>query len=282
MTDADWGAVAVTKAPGFGTATSVVELGAGDFSRSLALGERYADKRFLSTDYQFSAKADANRALVDAAPNVTVQQLDARTIDLEPESVDFIFSIALMEHIAELEQCLQAVHRALRPGGVYFYVQAPFWTCAQGHHFRHSEDRTYEFIPKYSHLTHGRGEFEELLRAGPEPPFDIGSCVQMIYDRPDLSRLGLFATRSIVESGPLYLQSWKQTPDKRYDEDAARGAFPRLRAPARFEELAVSGAEVVLTKRGQGSRHLVSRASHWARSAARRTGRSLFKRSSRT
>jgi SAM-dependent methyltransferase len=250
MTVADWGAIAVTKAPGFGTATSVVELGAGDFSRSLALGERYPAKRFLSTDYAFSAKADANRPLVDASPNVTVQQLDARTIDLEPESVDFMFSIALMEHIAELEECLESISGALRPGGVYFYIQAPFWTCAQGHHYRHGDDLTYEFIPKYSHLTHDRDQFFDLLSSGPTPPFDVTQCVDMIYGRPDLSRLGLRATRAIVESGPLTVQSWKQTPDRRYDEAAARAAHPRLLEPAAFEELAVSGAEVVLRKPG--------------------------------
>ena len=250
MTVADWGAVAVTKAPGFDMATSVVELGAGDFSRSLALGERYTDKRFLSTDYEFSAKAEANLALVDAAPNVSVQTLDARTVDLERESVDFMFSIALMEHIAELEQCLEAVTRALRPGGVYFYIQAPFWTCAQGHHYRHSDDTTYDFIPKYSHLTHDRDDFFELLSSGPTPPFDVAECADTIYGRPDLSRLGLRATRAIVDAGPLAVQSWKQTPDRRYDEAAARAAHPRLLEPAAFEELAVSGAEVVLRKAG--------------------------------
>lgn len=249
MMPADWGAVAVTRATGFGSATSILELGAGDFSRSLALAERYPEKRFLSTDYEFSAKADANRPVVDATPNVTVATLDARTIEVEPESVDFMFSIALMEHIAELDQCLGAAHRALRPGGVYFYIQAPFWTCAQGHHYRHSDDRTYDFIPKYSHLTHDRDGLAALLRQGPPPPFDIAHCADTIYGRPDLSRLGLRATRSIVESGPLALESWSETPDRRYDETAARAAHARLLVPAGLEELAVSGAEVVLRKR---------------------------------
>ena len=31
MTSADWGALAVTRVPGFADATSIVELGAGDF-----------------------------------------------------------------------------------------------------------------------------------------------------------------------------------------------------------------------------------------------------------
>jgi hypothetical protein len=170
----------------------------------------------------------------------------------------------------------------LRPGGVYFYIQAPFWTCAQGHHFRHSEDRTYEFIPKYSHLTHDRDQFEAMMRSGPEPPFDIGSCAQMIYSRPDLSRLGLYRTKAIVESGPLGLTSWKQTRDKRYDPDAARLAFPRLRTPAKFEEMAVSGAEVVLTKARPGSRRLASSTSRSVDAFARRVRRLLSRRSPRS
>ncbi len=101
-----------------------------------------------------------------------------------------------MEHVAELDACLAAVHRVLRPGGVYFYVQAPFWTCAQGHHFRHDDDRTYDFIPKYSHLTHDADGIAALLRErSATPPFDVDACVSSIYGRPDLSRLGLDATR---------------------------------------------------------------------------------------
>ncbi len=254
LTVADWGAVAVTHAHGFHEANAVLELGAGDHSRSIALAERYPAKHFLSTDYTLSDRATANLAAIDALANVEVATVDARTVELPAESVDFVFSIALMEHIAELEACLEAVHRVLRPGGVYFYVQAPFWTCAQGHHFRHSDDRTYDFIPKYAHLTHDENELAAVLRAGPPPPFDIDACVASIYGRPDLSRLGLDATKRIVESGPLALAAWSEKADTRYDEQAARTTFPRLRTPARFEELAVSGASVRLHRPPEGRR----------------------------
>ena len=258
--DADWGAVAASKAPGFKTACDVVELGAGDFSRSLALAARHPDKRFLTTDYAFSDLARANLPATEGQPNVAVATLDARTIELPPESADFIFSIALMEHIAELDQCLHAVWRALRPGGVYFYVQAPFWTCAQGHHFRHALDETYEFIPKYAHLTHDRDGLAALLRAGPTPPFNIERCVEHIYGRRDLSRLGRTETREIVARGPLELVSWKELPDRRYDDELARAAHPLLLKPVPVDELAVSGAEVVLRKRRGVASRLRSRA----------------------
>jgi len=254
MTVADWGAVAVTKAPGFKQARSVVEFGAGDFSRSLALAERYPDKQFLSTDYEFGERAKANITHVDRVPNLDIAIVDARTVDLPAESVDLVFSIALMEHVAQPDECLDAVQRVLRPGGIYFYIEAPFWSCAQGHHFRHSDDRTYEFIPKYSHLTHDRDGLAGLLHAGPDPPFDIDECVDSIYGRPDLSRLGLYETKTIVQSGPLEVVSWKQTPDRRYDEELATVAFPGVRPPLRFEELAVSGAEVVLRRKRSGRR----------------------------
>ena len=248
MTAVDWAAAKVMKADGFGDADLVVELGAGDFSRSIALGERFADKSFLSTDYELSAKADANLDAVAQMPNVEVGKLDARTPELPDESVDFIFSIALMEHIAELDQCLESMYRVLRPGGVYFYIQAPFWSCSQGHHYRHWDDTTFDFIPKFSHLTRDRDEMRDALASGPTPPFDIDHCVDQIYGRPDLSRLGLRETRKIVEASPLQLLSWTETPDRRYDEAAAREAFPNLRFPFAFDELAVSGAEVTLQK----------------------------------
>jgi SAM-dependent methyltransferase len=248
MTALDWGAAAVARAPGFREAQRVVELGAGDFSRSLALAERYPEKHFLSTDYELGEPGRRDGTPAAAPANLEIAALDARSIDVPAGSVDFLFSIALMEHVAELAQCLESASRALRPGGVYFYIQAPFWTCAQGHHYRHGDDRTYDFIPKYAHLTHDRDELLDVLLAGPRPPFDPYDCVDAIYKRPDLSRIGLHATRAIVERGPLRLLSWTQTPDRRYDESLARAAFPRLREPATFDELAVSGASVVLGK----------------------------------
>jgi SAM-dependent methyltransferase len=250
----DWGARKVVTAPGFRQARDIVELGAGDFSRSIALAERNPHQRFLSTDYTFSARATANLPIVESMANVRTAIVDARTIGLPAESVDFMFSIALMEHVAELRTCLESVYRALRPGGVYFYVQAPFWSCAQGHHFRHGDDTTFEFVPKFSHLTHDRDEFTAMLRAGPKPPFDIDRCARLVFDRPDLSRLGVRETRTIVEHSPLHLERWTETPDRRYDDAAAKAAFPHLRYPYRFEELEVGGAEVVLRKEGGGSR----------------------------
>jgi SAM-dependent methyltransferase len=252
----DWAAQKVAKAPGFGAARDVVELGAGDFWRSIALAERNPRQRFLSTDNAFGERATNNLGLVESIANVRTATIDARTIELPAESVDFIFSIALMEHVAELAECLEAVHRVLRPGGVYFYIQAPFWSCAQGHHFRHGDEATYNFIPKYSHLTHDRGQFAAMLRGGPTPPFDIDACVRSVFDRTDLSRLGLRQTRTIVENGPLRIDGWTETADRRYDEAAAETAFPDLRYPFEFAELAVGGAEVVLRKPGRSSRRL--------------------------
>lgn len=273
MTVADFGALAVMKVPQFKAARSVVELGAGDFSRSMALAERYPTKQFLSTDYQFGAAGRANLAEVERFPNLEVATLDARTVDLPARSVDFMFSVALMEHVGELAECLAAVHRVLRPGGVYFYIQAPFWTCAQGHHFRHDDDRTYEFIPKYSHLANDRDGLAQVLRDGPQPPFDIDSCVDYIYARPDLSRLGLYETKAIVEGGPLELVSWTQTPDRRYDEALATAAFAEIRTPVQFEELAVSGAEVALHRRLPIHARLARRAGKRARALRRRVRR---------
>ena len=270
MTTLDWGARSVAAAVGFEPAVDVLELGGGDLSRSSALARRFPKKHFVGSDYRLADEAAGG----DGRPaNLDAVALDARTVDLPPASIDFVFSIALMEHVAELDACLAAVHRVLRPGGVYFYVQAPFWTCAQGHHFRHDDDRTYEFIPKYSHLTHDADGMSALLREGPTtPPFDVDACVSSIYGRPDLSRLGLDATRVAVASGPLELTSWQEKPDRRYDEAAARDAYPHLRQPARFGELAVSGATVCLRKAsaaGGGSWWRSARAALSARTARR-------------
>jgi SAM-dependent methyltransferase len=241
----DWAAQRIEALEGFAAARCVVELGCGDASRSIALAVRHPDIYFIASDYPIAEEVSQRE---DLPPNLELASIDAMAIDLDSTSTDLVFSVAVMEHIAGLDSCLAETHRILRPGGTHYYIQAPFWSCAQGHHFRHWDDTTFEFIPKYAHLTMTPEALGNHLAAGPQPPFDIDECIARIYHRDDLSRLGRDKTKAIVANSRFDIASWEDYPDRRYDEMLADAAFPRLLEPLRREELGIGGAYIRLRR----------------------------------
>ncbi|MBV6631725.1 MAG: methyltransferase domain-containing protein [Alphaproteobacteria bacterium] len=72
---------------------------------------------------------------------------------------DAIFSIATFEHILDLPAGLEAMYRALKPGGRLFSMFSPIWSSFNGHHLHGITDksgRTFWFndspIPPWGHL----------------------------------------------------------------------------------------------------------------------------------
>jgi uncharacterized protein YbaR (Trm112 family)/ubiquinone/menaquinone biosynthesis C-methylase UbiE len=61
---------------------------------------------------------------LDSAKSI---QADMEKVPLANESVDFVFSIAALEHISRPESCFAEVNRILKPGGVAFLY--PSWFC---------------------------------------------------------------------------------------------------------------------------------------------------------
>lgn len=243
----DWGANHIVALDAFKDATKVLELGAGNFSRSLSLAQRYPDKHFVSSDYEFSEAALEAMDDTKAQHNVTVAKEDAHALSFGDEEFDFVFSIALMEHIPRPNDALREIHRVLKPKGHHWFIQAPFWSCAKGHHFMHWDQSVLDTIPTYSHLYLSEEEMREVLIAK-SPSFDVEHCLQRIYHREDLSRLSRDQTRSAVEDSPLKLLSWAENPCNAYDEKKAQEAMSRLRYPVTLEEMKVSGATVLQQK----------------------------------
>ena len=246
MIELDWASQLVTKAQGFDSAFDVLECGGGDLSRGAAIASKFPSKRVCASDYKL---ADAVISGTDELrlPNLRVESVDVREMPFRDNSFDFVFSVALMEHVAELDACLEEMHRILRPGGVYYFIQAPFWSCAQGHHYRHWDDASFAAIPMFGHLTLSADEMRAALEAA-SPPFSIDDCIDFIYTRGDLSRLSRNQTRAIVEASPMSIIAWEDYSDRRYDGDAAEAAFPKLRFPIARSELAICGAYVTLQK----------------------------------
>jgi SAM-dependent methyltransferase len=110
---AAWQVNWVRKWPAFGTAKTVLELGSGSFETLGYLARSYPEKNFFGVDFQL--KEPALLAAQSAPGNLHVFQHDVQDLGLfENEFFDFAFSIALLEHIRELEMHLSEVHRVLK------------------------------------------------------------------------------------------------------------------------------------------------------------------------
>ena len=247
MAKMDWGANRVAVLPEFKSAEVVLELGAGDFSRTLALAQRNPDKRFVTSDYEFSEKAIAAMGETASLPNVTVTRADAHALDFRDELFDFVFSIALMEHIPRPVDALNEVHRVLRTGGTHWFIQAPFWSCAKGHHFMHWDESVLATIPTYGHLYLNEEEMRTALEDS-DASFDIEHCLQRIYHREDLSRLTRDETQKAVEQSPFELKSWVESDCTAFDAEAAEAVMDRLNYSVTMDEMRVSGATVLQRK----------------------------------
>jgi SAM-dependent methyltransferase len=79
---------------------------------------------------------------------------DAHTIPYEDETFDCVIAQAVLEHVIHPEQCLQEVHRVLRPGGL-IYAETPFMQQVHG--------GPYDFT-RYTRSGHRKlfGWFDEL------------------------------------------------------------------------------------------------------------------------
>ncbi len=238
-----WQANWVESRDGFGAASAILEIGAGDFATSLALAERFPEKEFYGLDFTLSAAALRN--LADSPANLHVLKHDARDLQLfAPGTFDFAFSVAVMEHVAELAEHLAETHRVLARNATYWFWEAPFWSCAVGHHYRHNEPNCP--IPDYAHLHHSPEELLRLLQRVNIRAAD--TIVARIYERPDLSRLSRSRTRAVIEASAFRLATWEDQLDEKFSAEGARKVLENNIWHIDEVDLRFKGAKVKLVK----------------------------------
>lgn len=79
---------------------------------------------------------------------------------------DIVYTTNCFEHILRLDEALDAIFRALKPGGILFSIFAPIWSSPVGHHaYVHFGDRVIlnneGFLPPWYHLAHEENEVRE-------------------------------------------------------------------------------------------------------------------------
>ncbi len=159
-------------AAGIGFARSMIEFEGRDV---LEIGGCTPEPQALATGCRSWLATDLAGLPEPHDPRYRVQIEDARALTLDDDSIDIVFSISALEHIATPERCLREVRRVLRPGGVFWTNYGPIWSGPIGHHlfFQH-EGKRYTFndglLEPWEHLRFEFYELEQRLtrRLGPE------------------------------------------------------------------------------------------------------------------
>jgi ubiquinone/menaquinone biosynthesis C-methylase UbiE len=222
---------------GFPEALRILEVGAGNFSTLLALAKKYPQKQFYGVDFFLSNSALT--VLQDVPHNLTVIKHDARNFNLfAPGYFDFIYSVAVMEHIHELELHLQESYRILKPNGRYHFWESPFWSSSLGHHY----------FPKPSIISHYAHLYLpwEKLSAGLTGNHD--HIFNRLYKRNDLSRLTRTQTRDICHQSLFKIESWEDELDENYNQQFEDLVMENNIYSVRREDLRFIGAKVCLVK----------------------------------
>lgn len=238
-----WGMNYIRSIPNFSSAQNVLEIGAGNFVRSQKLADTYPSKTFYATDYDMVGKKIDHLV----KPNLKIQWCDAENMYFRDNYFDVIFSIAVMEHFSDTKAVLLESFRCLAPGGYYYFIQAPFWSCSMGHHYKQKNDKIRQKIPLYGHLYLTKDEMcSELKKANAD--FNIDDCVNRIYDRLDLSRLTRNSVFSLCSSLPFEIVKWEDYDDEFFDEDKAKYVSSVSPIQLDVDEMKVKGARVLLRK----------------------------------
>lgn len=98
-----------------------------------------------------------------SGPNYNIIECDGRKLTFEDNSFDYVYSIGVFEHIADLDKVFQEIERVLKPGGEVYAFFEPIFTCINGHHYQNliSEDNT--LIPPYGHLFMSENEMYDYV-----------------------------------------------------------------------------------------------------------------------
>jgi len=223
MTSFDWALKKISKLASFTTAKLVLEIGAGSFTRSAKIASCYPDKQVFAPDFSRSNQAKNTIASYSGLDNFNPITFDCRENIFSENLFDFSFSIAVGEHIRELDVFLANLSKSLKPLGSYYFIQSPFWSSYKGHHYKHWRPEVVKVFGGYKHLIYDYYEMEKYLRATDLPSsVDVEDALFAIYRRGDLSRLSISATRSIIEHSSFSIKLWEPILDECYDPVAAK------------------------------------------------------------
>ena len=236
----------VKKWPSFKKAKTVLEVGAGSFETLAHLASLYPDKQFYGVDFVLRTSA---LEVADHAPaNLNVLKHDVRDLSLFNENhFDFVFSVALVEHVRELDAHLKEVYRVLREGGYYCFTTSPVWSSSLGHHCDHNSPDC--SIPLYGHLYMTRAQLGQfIVDERNKTREESERILKRVYDRQDLSRLSRSEVQRIVDESPFRVVSWREGKDTNYSKKFVAAVLQNNQYGLKEADLKVSSIVCSLKK----------------------------------
>jgi SAM-dependent methyltransferase len=143
-------------------------------------------------------------------PGLDLLPLDIRATGFPDRTFGAIFSVAVLEHLNDLDLCLAEMHRLLVPGGRVYAAFGPIWSSSLGHHvfadeegvqLRHWDPRLNP-VDDFGHLLQPRETMRERIAAA-RGGLAADAAVAWIYDRGDINRLFYEDYVSTFERSPF-------------------------------------------------------------------------------
>lgn len=194
-------------------------------------------------------------------PDIETGLIDARNIPavLGEQSVDVVYAINLLEHLSDLQQALDSIDRALKPGGFAFLHGHPLWSSARGHHvvlgYRGGNVKfgtPTDPIPKWGHLYMTPEQMGDDLRGRGLPDEVVNACLRWSFIADEITRMPrnaiLAEFRKYAERGSLSIRAiWQDRLEIPTTDDLR--AIRSSRWWDETEDYGVRGMTIILDKR---------------------------------
>lgn len=217
----------------------ILEIGCGSGVRSEYLTKIHPHWDVIASDFGRSRPKD----LSSSVPYI---HQDVHEISFRDNYFDAVFSVAVSEHYSDTVKALNEQHRILKPGGLFYFVHTPFFSCSKGHHAHTTQEHCLIF-PPYGHLYLNEDEFmERTLERTKEfdlvskfPEGEVKKIVGRIYSRLDLSRLWHKDFVATFRSVPFQTLQWIELDDPLFDIKSAQSVLPYLPGSISISDLRV-------------------------------------------
>lgn len=165
----------------------IAEIGGdGDFSAARCLAEASGNRvRIFNPAMRDSVIADSEIEPIKQGFEVSIHSRCG---------FDLIYGCAVLEHIGDMEGCINSCHAALKPGGWLLLQGGPMWNSPYGHHLYVKVDGKYytfddnNVVPDWCQWLYSREEVVDFLKAKGLPEKVRDLIGWQIYESDMLNR----------------------------------------------------------------------------------------------